>query len=110
MAILGGRSPFLAEGQLMAGKLFLLALVLIAPVAALGVTIPTVLVGNPGNAGDPSMGYLFGGVAYEYRIGTYEVTNDQYAEFLNSKAASDPLSLFHPGMESSALGGIFRSG
>ena len=75
-------------------------------VPASAVTIPTVPVGNAGNAADIT-GY--GSVAYNYRIGTYEVTNAQYAEFLNAKAKSDPLNLYHTGM-ASAFGGIVRSG
>ena len=75
---------------------------------AFGVTIPTVLVGDAGNAAD-STG--FGAVAYEYRIGTTEVTNSQYVEFLNAKAtANNLLGLFNPNMASSVYGGILQSG
>jgi formylglycine-generating enzyme required for sulfatase activity len=77
---------------------------------ALAITIPTVPVGNAGNANDPLTGNLYGGVTYAYRIGTTEVTNDQYAEFLNAKAASDPLALYYTSMGSDASGGIARSG
>lgn len=70
-------------------------------------TIATVAVGNPGNPNDTTG---FGGVAYEYRIGDYEVSNDQYAEFLNAKAKSDPLGLYNTFMGNSARGGIMRSG
>ena len=45
-----------------------------------------VAVGNPGNKAD-STG--FGEVGYEYRIGKVEVSNDQYAEFLNAVAVKD---------------------
>ncbi len=38
------------------------------------------------------------------------MTNAQYAEFLNAKAAADPLGLYNPNMGSSAQGGITRSG
>ena len=43
-------------------------------------------VGNPGNAAylGNSVGPL-GAVSYPYRIGTYEVTNAQYCEFLDAK-------------------------
>jgi formylglycine-generating enzyme required for sulfatase activity len=69
--------------------------------------IPTVEVGNPGNAND-STG--FGGVNYVYRIGKHEVTNAQYVEFLN---AADPtganaLNLYSTLMTSNANGGIER--
>lgn len=65
-------------------------------------------VGNAGNAADPTTG--FGSVGYEYRIGTHEVTNAQYAAFLNSVAASDPNGLYSTNMGFNGLGGITRSG
>jgi formylglycine-generating enzyme required for sulfatase activity len=46
----------------------------------------TVPVGNPGNQADTT-GY--GAVAYSYKIGKYEVTNEEYAEFLNAVAKTD---------------------
>lgn len=61
---------------------------LFEPLAASAVTIDWSPVGNPGNAPDPAAplpGRYSGAVAYNYRIGTYDVTNSQYAEFLNSK-------------------------
>ena len=88
------------------GTIVLLALAVLSADAR-AVTIDTVPVGNPGNAAD-STG--FGSVAYDYRIGTYEVTNAQYAEFLNAKAASDPLALYSPSMGSNDRGGITQSG
>ena len=51
----------------------------------------------------------FGQVDYPYRIGKYEVTNGQYAEFLNAKASSDPFGLYDPSMRTGA-GGIDRIG
>ena len=82
------------------------------PLAEAGVPIeiPTVPVGNVGNANDPLTGNLYGGVSYAYRIGTTEVTNAQYAAFLNEKAASDPLGLYNTSMGSDARGGITQSG
>ena len=69
-----------------------------------------VTVGDPGNACDPQgTGRCFGAVGYSYRIATREVTNVQYAAFLNAKAASDPLGLYNPDM-AAAGGGIRRSG
>lgn len=94
-------------------SLFLLgASFLIAPrsAGAAPITIPTVRVGNPGNDNDPLTGSLYGGVAYEYRIGTTEVTNAQYATFLNAKARQDPLALYNANMASDIRGGITRSG
>ena len=74
--------------------------------AASAVTIDWTPVGNPGNAADTTG---FGAVGYAYQIGTYEVTNSQYAEFLNAVAASDPLGLYNTNM-GSGTGGITRSG
>jgi formylglycine-generating enzyme required for sulfatase activity len=74
------------------------------------VTIDTVPVGNPSNAADIQPQGLFGRVTTSYRIGVTEVTNTQYVEFLNSKAASDPFELYHPSMDANVLGGITRSG
>ena len=86
------------------------ACILLAPLAASAVTIPTVPVGNTGNANDPATGSDYGGVSYDYRIGTTEVTNAQYAAFLNSKAGTDPRSLYAPIMGSDPRGGITRAG
>jgi len=73
------------------------------------VTMEWVTVGNTGNAADPTTG--FGSVGYEYRIGKTEVTNAQYAAFLNAVAASDPNGLYNPIMGSrDPRGGITRSG
>lgn len=70
------------------------------------VTIPMVTVGNPGNVGDPVTG--FGAVAYDYRIGKYDVTNSQYVEFLNSNdpTGANALSLYSASMSSSPFGGV----
>jgi formylglycine-generating enzyme required for sulfatase activity len=95
---------------------FLGASLLFAPLGATAtnIAIPTVLVGNPGNTPDPLTGNSYGSVCYEYRIGTTEVTNAQYAAFLNEKAKSDPLALYNTNMGGDApgerYGGITRSG
>jgi formylglycine-generating enzyme len=86
-----------------------LAAILFSILPASAVTINTVPVGNPGNVGDVQSQGTFGAVGYAYRIGTTEVTNAQYAEFLNAKAASDPLGLYDTNMVGSYRG-ITRSG
>jgi len=54
--------------------------------------IPTVAVGDAGNAADTN-GY--GAVSYHYRIGKYEITLGEYAEFLNAVArTNDPYGLY----------------
>lgn len=71
------------------------------------ITIDTVQVGDAGNAND-STGY--GGVGYDYHIGTYEVTNNQYTAFLNAVAATDAYSLYNTSMGSNMNSGINRTG
>ncbi len=73
------------------------------------ILIDTVPVGDPGNAKDVH-GAGWGTVDYLFRMGTYEVTNDQYAAFLNAKAASDPTGLYSSEMGSRTTAGITRSG
>jgi sulfatase modifying factor 1 len=79
---------------------------LVAPRVASAVTIAWTPVGNPGNAADPSTG--FGAVGYSYNIGTYDVTNSQYVEFLNAKDATgtSPLQLYNSTMSNPTYGGI----
>jgi formylglycine-generating enzyme required for sulfatase activity len=76
--------------------------------SALGaITIPTVAIGNPGNAADPSTGS--GSVAYLYNIGSTEVTNTQYAAFLNAVASTDTNNLYIDAM-AQRYSGITRTG
>ena len=65
-------------------------------------------IGNPGNANDKTQ---YGGVNYNYAIGTYDVTVSQYCAFLNAVAARDTYSLYNPSMASdTATASITRSG
>ena len=66
--------------------------------------LPFVKIGLINNATD-STGY--GSVSYAFAIGKHEVTNSQYAGFLNAKAKTDPYGLFNGSMSSY---GITRSG
>lgn len=79
--------------------------------------LETVAVGDRGNQADTRVmddgttGY--GSVAYNYRIGKYEVTAKQYTDFLNNKAKcdGDPYGLYNTAMWSDAYGcKIQRSG
>ncbi len=91
----------------------LLALVAacLATSPARAVTIDWVTVGNAGNANDPATGNVYGGVGYQYKIGKYEVTIQQYTDFLNAAAKSDPYSLYNSSMASDLnIAGISRSG
>ena len=87
-----------------------LALLLAASTASAAITIDTVFVGDAGNANDTTIWGDFGGVAYDYHIGTHEVTNNQYTAFLNAVAATDTHSLYDSRMGTSDFGGISRSG
>ncbi len=81
--------------------------------ASAEVTFDWATVGNPGNAADQLNEGRFpsiGSVAYVYRIAKNEVTNDQYAEFLNAVASTDPNGLYNAVMDSDARGGITQSG
>jgi formylglycine-generating enzyme required for sulfatase activity len=71
------------------------------------ITMDTVAVADPGNPPDTNG---LGSVARRFRVGTFEVTNDQYVVFLNAVADSDPNGLFNEGMTDSDRGGINRSG
>ena len=80
---------------------------LIAP-AASAVGIGYAPVFDAGNACDTQTQGCFGSVGYDYHIDVIEVTNAQYAEFLNAKAATDTYNLYNVSMGVS--GGISRSG
>jgi len=70
-----------------------------------------VTVGDVGNAPDPATGGLYGAVAYEYRIGKYDVTIGQYAAFLNAVAKTDAYGLYNTSMGTNLnIAGISRSG
>ena len=80
---------------------------LVQPASAL-INVDTVLVGNAGNAND-STG--FGAVGYDYGIGTYEVTLNQYTAFLNAVAVTDTYGLYNVNMGANAnVMGIARAG
>ena len=83
------------------------------------VTFDWATVGDPGNPPDQVYGVnnpnnlRFGSVANTYRISKYEVTNDQYTEFLNAvdPMGTNPNSVYNSFMTSSARGGIdFNAG
>jgi len=94
-----------------------LATGMLAPPMASAVNIDWVTVGAPGNAADTvsncgiSANSPCGAVAYTYNIGKYQVTNAQYAEFLNKVAATDTNGLYNPLMNlDPAAGGITQNG
>ena len=101
------RRRWTKTGTAFAAALACLAFCSLTSHALATVTMDWVTVGNAGNAAHTTNA---GAVAYEYRIGQYEVTNAQYAAFLNAVAATDPNALYADTMSSNANGGITRSG
>tara|TARA_Y100000589_G_scaffold329194_1_gene375091 strand:- start:406 stop:3627 length:3222 start_codon:yes stop_codon:yes gene_type:complete len=90
----------------------LLATLCITPAYA-DTTIPDlVAITDINNPNDMHMGDKFGYglVEQPYRIGKTEVTNRQYADFLNAVAASDPHQLYDEQMATHKHGGIIRHG
>ncbi|MGH8513834.1 MAG: SUMF1/EgtB/PvdO family nonheme iron enzyme, partial [Gammaproteobacteria bacterium] len=106
-------NPMFSEGSMRAQFRTVLLSSLVVVLALCGsasaVSIDWTYVGDPGNACDVQAQGCFGSVPYEYNIGTFEVTNSQYVEFLNAVAATDPNALYNANMDS-YWGGIARSG
>jgi formylglycine-generating enzyme required for sulfatase activity len=92
--------------------LFLCAVSLVTLQSASAVTIDWSPVGNAGNANDPATGNQYGAVGHNFNMGTYEVTNSQYAEFLNTKdpSGANALGLWNSDMEDATYGGISFNG
>jgi formylglycine-generating enzyme required for sulfatase activity len=94
-------------------SLLRLATLLVA-LPASAVEFEWVYVGDPGNPGDVISNCYFpncGSLPYEFAISKYEVTNAQYAAFLNAVDASgsNTLGLYSTDMGADALfGGIRR--
>ena len=82
---------------------------LLLPSTRAAVVVETALVGDPGN---PNSSNGFGAVTNNYWIGKYEVTLNQYSEFLNAVGSTDPSGLLWTvGMETEpAIAGIRRLG
>ena len=91
-----------------------LALGMMATTGLAQVTIPTVTVGDVGNAADPLNSRSvpgIGAVSYVYNIAVTEVNLFQYTAFLNAVAATDTYNLYNTNMGTNAnIAGITRSG
>jgi formylglycine-generating enzyme required for sulfatase activity len=61
---------------------------------------------SPSSSGIDNLGV----VNRNYRIGTNEITNNQYRLFLNAVASTDNYGLYNSNMSGSPMGGISRSG
>lgn len=75
--------------------------------SSLGVELEWVNIRDPGNAAD---GTGIGVVDMEFRITKYEITNAQYAEFLNAVAFEDTHGLYGTDTNLGHYSGISRSG
>ena len=90
----------------------LVVVALFFSLSAQAASIDWVPIANPNNTADTltnCQAANCGSVDHAYYISKYEVTNAQYAEFLNAKAAADSLGLYATSMAGS-YGGITRSG
>jgi formylglycine-generating enzyme required for sulfatase activity len=92
-----------------AAAALLAALTMAGATVSGAIMIDTVTVGDVNNTPDNTIaGY--GAVGYVYQIGKYEVTNAQYAAFLNAVAATtDIYHLYNTNMGDSSYGGIRRT-
>ena len=66
--------------------------------------IEFIYISGAGNTPDPSNQY--GKVDYDYCISKYPITNDQYAQFLNSVALTDTYGAYVSNMSTNLRGGI----
>ena len=62
------------------------------------------------NEPEPTSILNLGKVYNPYQIGKYEITNNQYAAFLNAVAKTDIYSVYDSNMSTNIVGGIIRSG
>jgi formylglycine-generating enzyme required for sulfatase activity len=72
------------------------------------VTIDTRTINNVGNAGNATNG--LGAVPYVFQLGRFEVTNSQYAAFLNAVGRSNTNNIYNSAMNTDVNGGITQSG
>jgi formylglycine-generating enzyme required for sulfatase activity len=93
-------------------RLLVLAALLVAlPAGAVNIEYVAVReADNPPDTASNCFASNCGSVPYDYAISKYEVTNDQYAEFLNAVAGDDTNELYSTSMNSDARGGITQSG
>lgn len=75
--------------------------------ASASVTMDWVTIGNANNAADTT-GY--GAVDHAYNIGKYEVTNAQYADFLNYKGQSNANGIYNSSMADYGITQVGSSG
>ena len=91
------------RSEVLSAGTFLVVMLLTTGTVHAAITIDTVTVGDPGNAGELSGAQygparICGAVSYEYNIGTYDVTAGQYTAFLNAVGGVDTYSLYNTRM------------
>jgi formylglycine-generating enzyme required for sulfatase activity len=76
------------------------------------ISLEMAYIGDAGNPADQNYGGYgaFGSVAYDFMIGKYEVTNTQYASFLNAVAATDTYLLYPATNKFPFARGIIQTG
>ena len=93
--------------------LFIVGLLFIGTAPINAVTFEWSVIDDPGNLPNFDFGVPVGGLPYLYRIAKHEVTNGQYAEFLNAvdDSGENLDALYNVKMGTDAIGGIeFVSG
>ena len=103
-----GRGARMLNARAFAGSLAFAVASLAA--TAFGITIQELNLKSINNVGNANSSAGLGSVSSPYKIGAYEVTNTQYAEFLNKVGATNPNGIYNANMGSNANGGITQSG
>lgn len=102
-----GRGARLLNLKSFAGAVVLAVASVASSVFAQSVSIDMRTINNAGNANSAAG---MGGVNYIYQLGTTEVTNAQYAAFLNRVGQTNPNNIYNTAQAANALYGITQSG
>jgi hypothetical protein len=103
-----GRGARMLNARAFAGSLAFAVASLAA--TAFGITIQELNLKTVGNTGNANSTAGLGAVSSTFKISAYEVSNTQYAQFLNSVGATNPNSIYNANMGTNAAGGITQSG
>src|SRR5205823_358785 len=109
--------PVKTQRTLRPAAFFAAILFLLASVHAGPVSITLAPVGDSGNVADTTIMTLdgttgYGSVGYNYNIGKYDVTDSQYAAFLNAvdPSGANALQLYNANMATGTQGGVTWNG
>ena len=103
-----GRSARMLNTRAFAGAVAFAIASVATSVFGQAVTINTRTINNVGNAGNSTNG--LGAVPYVFQLGRFEVTNSQYAAFLNAVGRSNTNAIYSSSMNTDVNGGITQSG